>query len=194
MLHDINNRWKEDDTISPYSPPKQEYIRAEANKILKAVKSYCDVSGIDFSRIEYDVPALKDIILRMDMRFLYFKIYHNDMEINEYKLICGLIVFWLLKLRPFYIKISSDDSAEIINLATNVNENIALHIAVGLLKEYNPRFFSSGKDLVGHYLKELLYSFRYRDLSKESLFLMFDPFYFLHLFEFSVDEIGKNKV
>ncbi len=188
----ISDRWKECELV--YSEPPQDYIKAEAKKIFEIVESFCNVSGLDVERIEYNYPTIKDIIVRLDMRLMYFHTYHNKMNINEYKLVSGLIIFWILKLRPFWVKIKTDDTKETINMATNINEQIALHIAVGLLKEYNQNFFENGKNLVGQYCKEMLYSFRFRDLSKESLYLMFDPFYFLHLFEKSVDENGVNVI
>lgn len=189
---DISNRWDEVPLV--YSEPSQEYIRAESGKLFDIVKSYCDTVGIDVDRIECNYSTLKDIVIRLDMRLLYFKIYHNQMEINEYKLNCGLAVFWILKLHPFWISIKEEDTENFINLATNINEQIALHIVITLLKDYNPAFFENGKDLVAQYCHELLYSFRFRDLSKESLFLMFDPFYYISLYSTSTDKNGKRIV
>lgn len=188
----INNRW--DDISFVYKEPSQEYIRSEIQKLFAIVESYCVAANIDIERIQCNYATLKDIILRLDMRLLYFRVYHDRMQINEYKLICGLTVFWIIKLRPFWISINEEDDANFINLATNINEQISLHIVMMLLKEYNPDFFKNGKNLVARYCKELLYSFRFRDLSKESLFLMFDPFYYLSIFDSSIDSEGRRQI
>ena len=184
-MPNISNRW--DDIPLVYSEPSQDFIREESKKIFSIVDSYCETADIDRTRVECNYSSIKDIVLRLDMRLLYFRIYHNKMEINEYKLLCGLAVFWILKLRPFWISIKEADSKDFINTANNINEQISLHIVIMLLKEYNPLFFQEGKGLIKQYCKELLYSFRYRDLSKESLFLMFDPFYYMSLFSVSTN-------
>ena len=92
------------------------------------------------------------------------------------------MIFWILKRHPFWIDVHEADEDDIIHLASVINEKISLHIALTLLQDYNSNFFDYGEDLVKGYTRELEYSFTYRDLSKESLFLMFDPFYFDHLF------------
>ena len=102
----------------------------------------------------------------------------------------GLLIFWILKLRPFWMHINDDDSDDMIENATYINEKICLHIVLSLLREYNSEFFQYGKNLVSAYVNELEYSFRYRDLSKESMFLLFDPFYYLYFYNQSTQEGG----
>lgn len=173
-----------------YTEPSEAYIDEELSKIEQQLIEFCNVTEIDSERIEVNAKALKDIIVRLDMRRLYFCIYHKKMDANEYKINTGLLVFWLLKLRPFWIRIEENDSDEFIETATYINEKICLHIVLSLLKEYNNDFFQYGKDLVSAYTKELEYSFRYRDLSKESMFLLFDPFYYLYFYNQSTQDHG----
>ena len=173
-----------------YKEPSEEYIEEEFLKIEQQLEQFCNTTDIDFGRIEVNILTLKDIIVRLDMRRLYFHIYHKEMKANEYKTNAGLFVFWLLKLRPFWIKIKDNDSDEFIETATYINEKICLHIVLSLLREYNEEFFQYGKDLVVAYTRELEYSFRYRDLSKESMFLLFDPFYYLYFYNQSTQNHG----
>ncbi|MCI8647439.1 MAG: hypothetical protein HFE76_11795 [Firmicutes bacterium] len=179
-------RWQS--TKVEYEEPPQEFIDRELQKYDEIVTQFCRISDIDKTRVEVNIQALKDVIIRVDMRKLYFQIYHSNMEANEYKVITGLECFWVLKLRPFWMKILPEDSKEVMQMATWINEKIALHMTCSLLKEYNPDFFEKGQDICELYCKELEYSFRYRDLSKESMFLMFDPFYFTHLCNASISE------
>lgn len=174
-----------------YSEPSQKYINNEMKKIDEILSQFCRISDIEKDRIEFNVQTLKDIIIRVDMRKLYFKIYHSNMEANEYKVVLGLEGFWILKLRPFWIRLREGDSDEFMQMATCINEKIVLHMIGTLLSKYNPDFFEHGADIVKSYFKELEYSFRYRDLSKESMFLLFDPFYFMHIYNSSIDEEKK---
>lgn len=176
----FENRWK--DNRLHYSKPPEEYILATMEQIETVVNSFCDIYEIEPSRIKINSLAMEDVITRIDMRYLYFSIYHEGMVPNEYKAINGLLIFWILKRHPFWIDVMSGDDADTVRLASRINEKIALHIAVTLLQEYNSDFFNHGENLVDSYTRELEYSFMYRDLSKEALFLMFDPFYYEHIF------------
>lgn len=173
-----------------YVEPSPKYVENELLKINQQIEEFCNVTDIDSTRIEVNIKALKDIIIRLDMRRLYFFIYHKKMDANEYKVNAGLLVFWILKLRPFWMRIQEDDTDEMIETATYINERICLHIVLSLLREYNSDFFKYGKDLVMAYTNELEYSFRYRDLSKESMFLLFDPFYYLYFYNQSTQDDG----
>lgn len=180
---EFENRWK-DNTLT-YKKPSQEYITNVMKQMEQVVIDFCNISGIDNKRIKVNIASLEDVIIRTDMRILYFSVFHNHMSPNEYKKITGLFIFWLLKRHPFWIDINEQDDDKIIHMSSVINEKISLHIALTLLREYNSNFFKHGEDLVKGYTRELEYSFTYRDLSKESLFLMFDPFYFEHLFSAS---------
>ncbi|MCM1047907.1 MAG: hypothetical protein NC433_05735 [Clostridiales bacterium] len=174
-----------------YEEPPQEYIEAEMRKYASIVEQYCLIAEIDPKRVKYNSQALKDVIIRVDMRGLYFRIFHEGMKANEYKLIIGLECFWILKLKPFWMRIEENDNEKIMQIATWINEEIAMHMACSLLQRYNPSFFKQGLDICTQYCNELEYSFRYRDLSKESMFLMFDPFYFMKLIDSSVTKDGQ---
>lgn len=173
-----------------YTEPPQEYINNELKKYQEILVQFCQIAGLDVNRVEVNVQALKDVIIRVDMRQLYFQIYHANMEANEYKCIVGLAGFWLLKLRPFWIHIQEGDSPEMMQMATWINEKFVLHMVCSLLEKFNPEFFEYGLDMCEAYCSELIYSFRYRDLSKESMFLLFDPFYFMGLCNTSITKDG----
>lgn len=183
-------RW--DDIELQYTEPCPEYVQMELEKFDKHLEEFCKTSGIAPERIEVNVKALKEVVVRLDMRRLYFIIYHKGMAANEFKINTGLTVFWILKLRPFWMRIKEEDSSEQIETATWINERICVYFVVSLMREYNKDFFSYGKDLVKAYTHELEYSFRYRDLSKESMFLMFDPFYYLYFYNQSTKDGGKK--
>lgn len=185
-----DTRWQ--NIACEYVEPSQEYINKELDKYEVILTQFCKISGFDKNRVEVNIQTLKDMIVRVDMRKLYFQVYHSNMKANEYKVILGLECFWILKLRPFWVKILPGDSEETMHVATWINEKIALHMVCTLLKEYNPDFFTQGKDICKLYCRELEYSFRYRDLSKESMFLLFDPFYFSYIYNSSISKGNLN--
>lgn len=189
----MENRWS--DTEFKYKEPPDEYYMQEMEKFDKLLTDFCDITQIDKARVHVNIKSLKQIIKRVDMRWLYFKIYHDGMEINEYKINVGLSVFWIIKLHPFWLEIDDEeDDNELLELAEQFNEKFALHLVMDLLHEYNSNFIERGEDLVRSYCDELTYSFRYRDLSKESLFLIFDPFYYLYFFNSTISETGNLKL
>lgn len=184
---EFKNRWS-NANIQPYEKPSSEEVREMLAQIQSFVKKFCETANVDFDRIEINARSLEDVVIRTDMRNMYFAVFHKGMIPNEYKRIIGLVVFWILKLHPFWISVRAEDDDEMINIASRINEKISVFIVISLLHEYNPNFLDKGKDLCEVYIRELEYSFTYRDLSKESLFLMFDPFYYMHSFEVSVKD------
>lgn len=91
---------------------------------------------------------------------------------SEYKE-TALYCYWFLKLRPFWVDASNED-------AERINEKFALHLYVSLLKKYNEDF-SEGDGINRLHIRELLYSFRFRDITKESMILMLEPYYYEYL-------------
>lgn len=62
-----------------YEEPSPKYVENELLKIEQQINEFCTVTDIDSTRIEVNVKTLKDIIIRLDMRRLYFHIYHKKM-------------------------------------------------------------------------------------------------------------------
>lgn len=182
----MEDRWK-DNTLH-YQKPPLEYIEQIMKQIEAVVDDFCEIYELDRERIKTNYLSLQDVIIRVDMRVLYFNVYHQGMTPNEYKKLSGLLVFWIIKRHPFWIDVFANDEEDILRLSSHINEKIALHITMTLLYEYNSDFFEYGEDLVDSYTRELEYSFIYRDLSKEALFLMFDPFYYEHIFRNSFND------
>ena len=105
-----------------------------------------------------DPSVLIEICDRIEKRRVYFHIYYNSCkmgELNEGALIC----FWILKLMPFKHK----------NIPANeLNSKIALHLLNNILIYYAKKH--NKKVNISEFLnKDLFYSFRFRDLSKEAI-------------------------
>lgn len=153
---------------------EQEFMN-EVKDLEKLLRDFCEGSRLyQYESVKTNMNALKDIIVRVHKRKHYFKIFHNEMNISEYKE-TALYCYWILKLRPFWIDPSYPSSERI-------NEKFALHLYISLLKKYNGDF--SQEDGISRlHIRELLYSFRFRDITKESMILMLEPYYYEFLKE-----------
>lgn len=121
----------------------------------------CNVEDI----YDVNVMGLREIFERTHQREDYFKRYHKDLKMSNFKEI-GLLAFWISKLKPFHIKANYFD--EYFNL--KVNEEFALYFMFNAIaryaKEQNCHY--SLKRLNPELYNELLYTMLYRDLSKEA--------------------------
>lgn len=151
---------------------EQEFME-EIRDLDKLLRDFCDASDLyPYELVKININALRDIIVRVHKRKYYFRVFHNEMITSEYKE-TALYCYWFLKLRPLWIDPCNDSSERI-------NEKFTLHLYISLLKKYNEDF--SEKDGINTlHIRELLYSFRFRDITKESMILMLEPYYYEHL-------------
>jgi hypothetical protein len=138
-----------------------EFERGVRNFLFKVKKYPQDLT--------YDICGLSviEIIVRVDKRIAYFHYFHG-MKINECKL-ASLYVYWILKLHPIRIL---DKRFRNIAGHNNVNEEFAMLFLLSALK-------ATGRCMDGiidntQYLKELLYSFRFRNFTIDSLLVLAD--------------------
>lgn len=151
---------------------EQEFLDG-IRKLDKLLQDFCTASGLySYNNVKTNINALSDIIVRVHKRKYYFQVFHNNMITSEYKE-TALYCYWILKLRPLWIDPS-------IKSSERINEKFALHMYVSLLKKYNEDF--SEKDGINKlHIRELMYSFRFRDITKESMILMLEPYYYEYL-------------
>jgi len=143
-----------------FLPVDSSVIDKMINDIIpKMLQDIASVLGIDDgSEIIVDYNTMSEIISRVEKRRVYFYIYYEGVEmgeLNEASLIC----FWILKLMPFkHEKVSSSTLNS--RIAYTFFLKILFYVANVKGKEVNVR------DAV---LDQLLYAFKYRDLSKEAI-------------------------
>jgi hypothetical protein len=172
-----------------YELPDDEYIENQIEYLETCAKDFFDTVDFPYEKLKTNIKTIEEIVIRVHKRMKYFIYFHNNMELNEYKIV-ALYVYWILKLRPYWIDISGEDEETIV-FSTRINEKISLHAFLSIIREYNKLFFEKGNDLIKDYSEELLYSFRHRDISKEAMYLMLDPFYYMYYFNKSVDSEGN---
>ena len=135
------------------------------SKIPMYLKNIHYILGIDStSEILVDQGALYEIITRVEMRRVYFHIYHPiEMgELNEGALIC----FWILKLMPFKHDIMSTGVLN-VKIAQTLFVKMLIYAATKTNRKVN---------LNRELLKNTFYALRYRDLSKEAIMALAESF------------------
>jgi hypothetical protein len=149
--------------------PKCEKItEQESKQISRSLFKFSDfvraLYMIDRDDIEYSEDSIQKIVDLVFKRKFYFRAFHDVEEINELKEI-SLYCFWILKLQPFYWAKkgrSLDDSN------FKLNSKFALGIFL-----YGVRFYAeqtgNGFNWSERIIKDLSYSFSFRDWSKEAL-------------------------
>jgi len=119
---------------------------------------------------QVNLKIIFEIIERVDKKKAHYKIFHNGMNISEYKE-ASLYGYWISKLKPItYI------SNKEVNVK-DVNEAFAIFfvlVTIRELKGMTDKDFCFNKSFV----KSLIYSLKYRNLTEEALITIFDTFYY----------------
>ena len=141
-----------------FTPLDPETIDKLMEKIPQYLKNVISTLRIDnLNDLLVDQEALYEIITRVEMRRIYFHIYHPiEMgELNEGSLIC----FWILKLMPFKHETISTSVLN-VKIAYTLFYNMLFYVAAKTKKKVNVK-----SDLMNN----IIYAFKYRDLSKEAI-------------------------
>jgi hypothetical protein len=140
-------------------------LRLLFSKLEYYLKNITSVLGIKNSNEIYcDMPVLIDIFNRIEMRRIYFHIFHKvEMgELNEGCLLC----FWVLKFMPFKHAGFSNVALN-VKIAACIFLNMSTYVASKENKTVNKR---------AEVINDLMYAFQYRDLSKEALMILAKSF------------------
>jgi len=153
-----------------------ETMKTQTNKFFSYCKKTLTTLGYDLKEIMVSKNNIIELIELIEKRRIYFRVFYNcDMnELNEAALFC----FWILKLQPFRYD-NKDDKDDIER--NTINIKIALCIFLHMINFYvgecNNKITKDNKEtkkkkivnITDDIVSNLLYSFRYRDLSKEAL-------------------------
>ena len=159
-----------------YKAPSQEEWVEASRSLLKKFNDFLAAAGypedLEFVIRKGDVS---DITLRVDKRNAYFSIFHG-IRISELKM-AALYAYWILKFHPVTIT----DSRYVSNQdALLVNEHFAAYLIIAVVfsdyiaEQRDPENDENLYDLVTHaqFYEKLLYSFRYRNISIDSMILL----------------------
>lgn len=127
----------------------------------KSAVSYTKIDGT----YSINVMALRELFERVNQREDYFKRYHNNLKMSNFKEI-GLIAFWIVKFKPFHLNEGIVDDY----FGMRVNEEFALfYIFKTVSKFIEKQNKNRNLNKIPHELyNELIYTMQYRDVSKEA--------------------------
>jgi len=145
--------------IPQYEPIDAETVGILMRKLQFYIKNIAGVLRIgNPADIYCRREVLYEIFNRVEMRRVYFHIFHNGIDMGELNEGC-LLCFWIIKLMPF-------EHDKISNITLNVKISLCLfinmlgYVAVKTKRKVN---------LKGVTVDYLSYAFMYRDLSKEAI-------------------------
>ncbi|GHT78517.1 hypothetical protein FACS1894130_05240 [Spirochaetia bacterium] len=119
--------------------------------------------NIDTTKIIISKSAILEVIERVEKRRVYFHIFYDGCkmgELNEVALLC----YWILKLHPFSCPGIDSDV---------INAKIALCLFTSAIYWYLKNTHGKTASFSSQFLKDVYYSFRFRELSKEAIMLLF---------------------
>jgi len=146
------NKPEEFHKFTPLDPETVKRLMAKISQYLDNVRAVLEIDDL-----MADQEALYEIVTRVEMRRVYFYIYHPvDMgELNEGALLC----FWILKLMPFRHKTMPNTELN-VKIAYTLFKNMLFYVAAKTKRKVN---------IKSKLMDNTIYAFQYRDLSKEAI-------------------------
>lgn len=138
------------------------------------IESFIGYNKFEPKHIYINESKVLAIIAKVDQRKKYYEYFHG-LEMSEFKEV-GLICFWYIKLKPICIS-SKERSVKDDGELDAINEKLALYFIISTFRNILRRNNISTKVIDGlpkAYLREILYSFEYRDISKETMVLLIE--------------------
>ncbi len=165
-------------------------------KRLEEYKVYEDLSLEDFNK-EYDYivkcwynfisvnsPELQEgkdfyihkrnlfeVIRRLDKRRVYYKVFHNLININEFKYV-ALQCYWINTLKPFMVV---NEKSSIYNAP---NELFSVYLIISMIRGVYNKVFPE-KEFVypsNRRITDITYNFKYCDMSREATIAFVETF------------------
>lgn len=162
---------KEDGTkVHKYVQPKDDVLYDEVSSLLETLAVYVDKQkDLDFEKnVVVNLPAMGELLVRVDKRKDYFIIYHDNTEMNEIKE-AALLAYWILKFKPISVK---TDDLILKRKYDQINEAFAVFILYSTIMEETKRVDGMRFSISKEYNKKIMYAFKFWDLSKESIMLI----------------------
>lgn len=160
------------ETSFNYYQLSNDELQKEWNKHRTIIESFLAGNKYNNDNIIINENTILSIIVKVDQRRRYFEYFHK-LKMSEFKEV-ALNAFWICKLQPLSIsnhEIIKDQPREYDSL----NEKLALFYILktlrGALK--NKKKSEDVLDsLPRKYVDELIYTFTYRDISKEAFIML----------------------
>lgn len=155
-----------------YIPLKDSELNAVWEKHKAFIEGFLYSNKIDAEHVFIDHDAVMSVIVKVDQRRKYFNYFHQ-LEMSEYKE-AALNCFWYIKFKPLSLG-PRDFARSHPDVYNSLNEQLGVYIIFVTLRAMLKAKKLSERPLDAisrKYVNELVYSFTYRDLSKESIILL----------------------
>ena len=150
-----------------YVPPSAEEQYAEYRRLKTLFDAYIASHRLDPSLIHVDETLICQLLVRIDKRKDYFRIYHDDTYMSEIKE-AALTAYWLIRFKPFTL-VTADPAEESDN--REINEGFGAFLMLSAVKEHTRR--QGGTLMLSRdYVRRLMYGLKYWDISKEAMMLI----------------------
>jgi len=159
----------ERNTSARYQPMSVNEVYLEAELWEKRLRTFLKIAGYpDDLKYIVDARAIVEMIVRFDKRTAYYSFFHDGSKIHEMKRI-GILVYWLLKFRPVTITDDriTDGTFNVAEATFEFNVLFATYLVYSGLLFLEKLKTTPKKDSELH--KNLLYAFKYRELSQDSI-------------------------
>lgn len=155
-----------------YHQLSNDELQKEWNKHRTVIESFLTGNKYNKNNIIINENTMLSVIVKVDQRRKYFEYFHK-LKMSEFKEV-ALNAFWICKLQPLSIckrELITDQPKEYDSL----NEKLALFYILrtlrGALKNKN-KSENMLDSLPRKYVDELIYTFTYRDISKEAFIML----------------------
>lgn len=155
-----------------YTPLTEGEYKDLWQKHTDIIERFIKNNRYDPNDLYVNEKTVLSVIAKVDQRKKYFQYFHG-LDMSEFKEV-SLICFWYIKLKPICISNDSDSKRQSVGFEA-INEKLALYYLLSTYRSMLNKQNLSTKvldNLPGEYIKEILYSFEYRDISKEALILL----------------------
>lgn len=149
-------------------------FNSEYNKILTYWHDFLSINAPDLQENrDYFIHQknLFEIIRRLDKRRVYYKVFHNLTDINEFKYI-AILCYWINTLKPFMV-INKDSS-----IYNSPNELFSVHLIITMVRSvfeevYPEKQFKYPSE---KRIADMTYNFKFCDLSREATITFVETF------------------
>lgn len=155
-----------------YHQLSNDELQKEWNKHRTIIGSFLTGNKYNQDNIIINENIMLSLIVKVDQRRKYFEYFHK-LKMSEFKEV-ALNAFWLCKLQPLSIcnrEFIQEQSKEYDSLNEKLALFYILKVLRGALKNKN-KSEDVMDSLPRKYVDELIYTFTYRDISKEAFIML----------------------
>lgn len=157
---------------SNYNPLNNVELQKQWKKHKEFIEGFIADNQYDLQDISVDEDIVLSIISKVHQRKSYFYFFHK-LNMSEYKE-AALTCFWCIKLKPISIRTQGLESQHKGEF-DSINEKLSVYYIIKTLRAALTNH-NMKTDILDNiptkYLNELIYTFTFRDISKEAMIML----------------------